>query len=366
MVKIFETLFGGSNERSAIGLDISSSSIKLVQLKKAGGRAVLETYGELALGPYTGIERGHSTNLPSEKIAEALKNILKESKVTTTNCGAALPLSSSLISILNFPRVSEKELAEMVPLEIRKYLPVSISEVALDWWVIPEDENFGEDEGGPKKDVKTEVLTVSVHKDVIVKYQQILSMAGLNTSFFEVEVFSTIRSTLEPSLLPNMILDLGSATTKIYIIEKGVIRDSHVINRGSQDITAAIASGLGVPTDKAEDLKRGESSLNIDPQRVLEIQTLVLNDIFSEANRVILNYQKKRNKSVSKVILAGGGSIIPNVIDVAKSSFETDVFTADPFSKVETPAFLGSVLKKAGPEFAVALGAALRKLEEMQ
>jgi len=366
MATFLEKLFGEKTGKSVIGIDISSSSLKLVQLRKARGRAVLETYGELSLGPYMGIERGRATNLPPEKIAEALKNLLVEAKTTTRDCGASIPLSSSLISLLELPTSNEKEIQSMVPIEIRKYLPVNISEVALDWWVVPKDDSRVFEGEKPETDVKTEVLTVSVHKDTISKYQSILAASGLSNTFFEVEVFSSIRAALEPSLNPNLLIDLGAATTKIYIVERGVIRDSHIINRGSQDITQSIASALSVSLEKAESLKRGEGDSFVDPKRVVEIENLVLEDIFGETNRVILNYQKKRNKSIGKIVFAGGGSILPGLQEVLKRSFEIEATVADPFSKLEAPAFLRQVLQKAGPEFAVAIGVALRKLEEVE
>ena len=366
MSTFLEKIFSGKTGKSVIGLDISSSSIKLVQLRKAHGRAILETYGELSLGPYMGIERGRATNLPPEKIAEALKNLLVESKTTTRDCGASIPLSSSLISLLELPTSNEKEIESMVPIEIRKYLPVNISEVALDWWVVPKDDARTFEGDKPTLDTKTEVLTVSVHKGTISKYQSIIAASGLQNSFFEVEVFSSIRSSLEPSLNPNLLIDLGAATTKIYIVERGVIRDSHIINRGSQDITQSIASALSVSLEKAESLKRGEGDSFVEPKSVIEVENLVLADIFGEANRVILNYQKKRNKSIGKIVFSGGGAILPGLADVLKRSFEMEASVADPFAKVEAPAFLHEVLKKAGPEFAVAIGVALRKLEETE
>jgi type IV pilus assembly protein PilM len=362
---LFSSLFGQKNSKSVLGIDISSSSIKLVQIKKSKGKAVLETYGELALGPYMGVDRGHSTNLSAEKLGEALRDLLVESKVTTNICGASIPLSSSLISLLSLPAVPDAELQKMVPLEIRKYLPVNISEVALDWWAIPKEEqhDFEKDQApGPNK---TEVLAVSVHNDTILKYQKIITLAGLTPSFFEVEVFSTIRAIIEPSMNPVMVIDFGSSTTKVYIVERNVIRDSHIINKGSQDITQALSSGLGIDIQKAESIKRGEGVTSIEPAKISEISSLVLDDIFSEVNRVIINYMKRRNKVISQAVLSGGGSILPNVLEIATRDLETDVSLADPFSRLESPAFIEEVLKRAGPEFAVAIGIALRKLEEV-
>ena len=138
---IFSGLSANTN-KSVLGIDIGSSSIKVVQLKRKGARAVLETYGELSLGPYATSPVGTATLLPEDKIVEALHDLLteKEVNITTNLCGIAIPFSSSLMSVIELPEVPPKKLAEMVPLEARKYIPVPISEVTLDWSIIPKNE----------------------------------------------------------------------------------------------------------------------------------------------------------------------------------------------------------------------------------
>src|SRR3989344_1454479 len=111
----FGSLF--KKETSVLGVDIGSSAIKVVQIKKKRGRAVLETYGELALGPYAGVEIGRSVQLPPEKTIEAVRDILRESKTTTLSCGVALPLSASLITFVSIPPVPEKQMRDVVSLE---------------------------------------------------------------------------------------------------------------------------------------------------------------------------------------------------------------------------------------------------------
>jgi len=102
-----------------------------------------------------------------------------------------------------------------------------------------------------------------------------------------------------------------------------------------------------------------------DVQNVNKIALLTLDYIFSEVNRVLLNYQRKYNRSVSKVLFTGGGSVLKGLQEEATSRFNTEVAIADPFAKTQTPAFLEGVLKEVGPEFAVAIGVALRKLQEI-
>jgi len=357
---------------SVLGIDIGASSIKVVQLGRKGDGAVLETYGEISLGSYTGIEVGRATNLPYEKLAEALIDVLRESKTTTKACGVAIPIVSSLVTVVTMPDIPEKELAQMVPIEARKYVPVPITEVALDWWVIPREEPPQVAGMQPKaaepavqKVQNVEVMLAVIHNDAITKYQNIIKAASLDSSFLEIEIFSTIRATLDHTSGTAVIFDFGAASTKLYLIEKGILRKSHTINRGSQDMTLAISQSLGISVAEAETMKR-EHGYSADPKyaNLAEIITLNLEYVFSETKRVIQGYQKQTRKSIEKVIMTGGGVNLKGFSGLAKEALETPVEIANPYAKVDAPAFLSNVLRAAGPEFAVALGIALRKIQE--
>lgn len=362
-------------DESVIGIDVGTSSIKVVQLRKKKGRAVLETYGELALGPYAGLSLGQATNLPADKIAEAIKDVLRESNVTTIAAGVSIPFKSSLVSLIELPPADPKTLQEMIPLEARKYIPVPISEVTMDWWIVPTEydneldfaEGVDEDNNQIKHaDKKVQVLVVSIHNDVLNTYSNIVKNAGINTSFFEIEMFSSTRALLAGETTPVMIFDMGASSTKVYILERGVVKYSHIINKGSQEISVSISKGMNVTFDRAEHIKRNLGTGNpAEEKDVYEIVSLTLDYIFSEANSVILNYQRRFNKAISKVVLTGGGVAMKGVYELAKANFQTEVVMGDPFAKVETPAFLENVLKITGLEFSTALGLALRKLQEL-
>ena len=165
MVSFFEQFFAKKNN-SVIGIDIGSSSIKVVQLRKKGAQAVLETYGELSLGPYGDVAVGQATNLSQEKIILALHDVLveKEVNITTNLCGIAIPYSSSLMSVVEMPDVPKSELEGMIPIEARKYIPVPISEVSLDWSISPRDAVKGEalpEDGHVLSDVVCRLLRVN-------------------------------------------------------------------------------------------------------------------------------------------------------------------------------------------------------------
>jgi len=200
----FFSKFFNQDEVSALGIDIGSSAIKIVQLKKKNGQAVLETYGELALGPYTGLSVGQAVVLAPDKLAQALIDLMKEKEVniTTKKCGISIPFTSSLMSVIEMPDVSTKQLAVMVPLEARKYIPVPVSEVMLDWSVIPKSEMQEEDSSeyattaerattdqgtGTRTALpKVNVLIVAIHNETIVRYQDIVVKSALEAGFFEI------------------------------------------------------------------------------------------------------------------------------------------------------------------------------------
>lgn len=355
-----------------MGVDIGASSIKVVQLTRRHSRAVLETYGEIALGPYDGKEMGKAMNLSSDKIAEALTDLCRESSVTAKQSAVAIPFLASLVSLIEMPTSDPKQLAQMVPIEARKYIPVPISEVLLDWSIVPKEGKLyptyadepKQDQRGNKID-KTDVMVVAIHNDTVTKYQEIGAKTSLITAFYEIEMFSTIRALLDQNSKSVMIVDIGAGTTKLYVVERGVIRNTHLINRGSQDITLAISNALSVPFADAEKMKRDtDISSSQSDRNVIGMVALTLDYIFAEANQVLLSYEKKYGKTVDQVMLIGGGALLKGILPTAKKSFQTDVAIGEPFSKVEAPAFLQDVLKSANPEFSVAVGAALRMLQE--
>lgn len=374
MANFFDSIlktFSSKRETSVLGIDIGSSSIKVVQIRKKGGRAILETYGELALGPYSNIEVGRATKLEPDKLAEALNDVLKEASATTKSVALSIPMRQSLVAVIKMPQMQEKQLAQMIPIEARKYIPVPITEVALDWFVIPKIDPEPDDyEGVPEgqhKIPQTEVLVVAIHNDVLQNFSALVAKTELDASFFEIEMFSTVRSVIESGdNTPVMMCDFGAGATKVYMVERGIIRDSHIINKGSQDITLAISQSMGVSVEFAERLKRnyGKNTREQDEQ-IKQIIDLNLSPVISEINTVLINFQKKYNKNVTKVYLVGGGALLYGLEQMAQKKLAIPVFYGEPFAKLETPAFLEGILKQTGLAFATAIGLGLRKLHEL-
>jgi type IV pilus assembly protein PilM len=354
----FASLFQ-KETKSALGVDIGTSSIKIVQLRREKGRVILETYGAIALGPYAGVEVGRATALPAEKISEALKDVIREANVTTQDAALSIPYASSLVSVITLPASVEKQLAQVMPLEARKYIPVPINEVLLDWFVI----GGGDQKTNPA--AKIEVLMVAIHNDTISKFRSVAQQANLSVGFFEIEVFSAARAALDHGIAPVAVVDMGAATTKFYVVERGVIHESHIISHGSQDLTLAASRALSTTVADAEQKKRKFGlSGEMGGEGIKQSAELTLSALFSELSRTIAAYEAAHNQPLSAVVLTGGGAALRGVKEFAEKSIRTELRLADPFGKTQAPAFLEAILKEAGPEFTVAVGLALRRLQE--
>ena len=360
-MSFLSSLFGSKKSKSVLGLDVGSSSLKVVQLRKRGGTAVLETYGELALGPYAGADVGQATNLPAAKIAETLKDLLREANVTTNDAGVSIPFSRSLLTLVELPRRDDpEEQKTIIELEARKYIPVPVTEVQLDWFIVPEPIS----EGAPLPE-KVKVLIVAVQNDELSLLQNVVTGVNIAAAFYEIEIFSTIRSVVDEPVKPVMVLDIGASATKVYVVERGVVAFSHNIPQGGQDVTRTIASAHGLSVSKAEALKKAHGfadGTGVYDRRTIEI---VFSRILEEAKRVQTQYETANNKQICCLILTGGGGVTKELAQYARTFFSTEVKIADPFAKTEAPAFMRPVLQEIGPEFAVAVGVALRKLEEL-
>ena len=366
LMSLSKAFNSNKSNTEVVGIDIGSSSIKAVQLKKKGNKAVLETYGVISLGPYGNLNVGSITNLKTEDLARALVDLIKEANITTKSAVVSIPSLSSLIFNLSLPsKIEPNQLSKIIPIEARKYIPVPISEVTLDWFVIPEEAESFESNEIDKNNIaqkNTEVLVVAIHNDILSQYRDVLKKIELESNSFEMEIFSSIRSCLNNETAPVLFIDFGASKTKVSIVEAGIVRVFHVVNRGSQDITRNISQALSITFPEAEKLKKTvglDTSADVNVEKIVRLS---INYIFTDINSIVFAYETKYNKNVSKVFLIGGGSLLKGLLEYAKENFKVEVFYSDPFSKTEMPAFLEPILKISGPEFGVAVGLALSQL----
>ncbi len=364
-----KSLFGGNSISDAVGVDIGSSAIKVVHIKKEGEKAVLETYGALALGPYMqdGVI-GQVVNPDLETIVKALKDIFAETKITSINVVLGIPSVSSIVFILQLPAdIDEKALSTAIPIEAKKFIPVPLTDVSLDWYVIPEREDSGTESrviaesGG---EAKMSVLVVATLNETLAQRTEIMQKSNLPTDSLEIELFSNIRALLSRELFPVLIIDIGASKTKLTIVEHGIVQTFRLVNKGGQDMTTAISRSLEIPFAKAEQIKKEYGfAVSAEYPKLVDIMKLNYSLIGQEANTTILGYEKRYNKNVSKIIITGGGAMAKGLVPYFGEVFSAEVVLGDPFQKVEAPVFLTGILQTTGPEFSAAIGLALRRIQ---
>ncbi len=336
-----------------IGVDIGSSAIKIVELHNNKGIATLDTYGELQLGPYEGVEIGRTTHLQPGKLTEAFVDILREASATSREVAVAISYNSSFMTIVSLPTTDTDQITAMIPVEAKKYVPVPLGEVTLDWFPVSVHSEKN----------TTKVLLAAIHNDAMKRYNAMVKGASLFTRFTEIEIFSTIRSVVSQNDDTVAIVDFGAGSTKVYIARRGVIGKTHSILMNGVDLTNALSRVAKVEFSVAEEMKRTTGLMGTEEDREGQKALMaVLERGMHEVHKVMSRYEEEENIAIEKVILSGSGALLGGLLTYTQDLLGRPVEIADPFSKVAYPAFLEDTLKEAGPSFAVAVGAALRAL----
>lgn len=340
-----------------VGVDIGSSSVKVVELEQREDVIALKTYGELQLGPYGGLELGQVTSLDKKRKTEALVDVFRESGIKATKGVIALPLSSSFVTIININADIKKEpdIGPRVRVEARKYIPVPISDVSLDWFELPPLGDLPEN--------TREVLVAAIQNDVFSETMDIISAVNNQQQPSEIELFSSMRSTIKSTDTSLAILDLGADTSKLYIVQDGMPRKIYRNPVGGSQVTQNIADALNVKYEEAENLKRNYYEQMPEAQAVKKAFVETYERPLQEFRKVLLEYEARQNKPVGRVVVTGGGAAFLDTAPYVAYMFDVEVERAKPFSKIAYPAFMEDVLFDIGPTFSVAVGSALRHFE---
>ncbi|MBI2121790.1 MAG: type IV pilus assembly protein PilM [Candidatus Sungbacteria bacterium] len=346
----------GKPQRIA-GLDIGTYSAKVIQLKYEAERAVLETYGELLSAGYfkegSPIGGGGFLHYAEEDTAGLIKDLLKESNVATNDVVFPVPAAASFVTLLSLPKLTDQEIESAIHFEARKYVPIPISEVLLDWEIYLPDENHEE----------IEVLLVAVPRETTDKIQRIAGLAGVNIRSLEVETFSLMRSLAKIEPLPTAIINIGHLSTSLVVIDMGRVRISHNFDRGSYEWTRALARGLEVSEERAEAMKREVGlSERIEEREITSVISPLVESLFSDIHRMFSLYNRKGPRRVQKVSLTGGGSNLRGLVEFAATKFGIEVARGNPFARVVAPVFMQPIFREIGQSFSVAVGAALREI----
>lgn len=344
-------------KQSFLGLDIGTSSIKAVQMGDDNGRPRLMTYGYLEL--VTDIVK-NDAETSKEAVIAAIKTILSESKISTIKVVAALPSFTVFSSIISLPLMTRKELNSAVRWEAKKFVPLPIDELVLDWKLIKETTGPAAEQA-PKN---LKVLITAAPKSLVKRYLDIAKATGLQMVNLETEALALARSLIGTETSPIMLVDIGAVATDIAVLVDGIPLINRSIDVGGNTMTKSIAQSLNIDTIRAEQFKRdfgistGQQSVSQVPKTIEFVVSSILNEI-----RFVLNlYRTQGRPPVDKIVLAGGSAFLLNLPEYLEKTLSIKTFIGDPWARVVYPMDLQPILQEIGPRFAVAIGLAMREI----
>lgn len=343
-------------KKNFLGIDIGVSSIKVVEISRRGNKTELINYGHIASSavyqkPYQGFGQEGDFMISSPDVSKIIKAILKEAGIKTKEVVFTIPDFSTFFTSFNLPPMSEKEIPDAVRFEARRHIPVPVSDVVLDWFLI----------GGKvgKKGTDLSILLVAVPKDAVARYQQIAKASSLELKFLEAETFSLARSVVRKEKESVCLVDIGAQSTSVSIVDEGLLKISYSSDISGNDFTRALSKSLSISSREAEEIKKTHGLLSGQTKEVL---FPLVNLIIIEIEKVLKNFETI-DKRIRKIVLAGGSALLPGLNEHLSSYFKRPVEIANPFFGFLYPPILEKKLKALGPSFAIAVGAALRGFE---
>lgn len=343
------------SEPTTVGIDIGSASVKVVEIEETPRTIMLRTYGELQLGPYDQKPLGEIVALDGARRMEAVSDVMREAGVTGRRGALAMPLSSSFLTVIPVKANNQEDLSAQIPVEARKYVPLPLTDVALDWTELPPRDN--------NKTTAREVLLAAIENKALAEHRDLLNSIGMTGEQAEIEAFSLIRSLWRSSDTTLGILDLGARSSKLYIVRGGMLERLHRVAMGGREITRLAAERLQLSFEDAENQKRSYDRTSESGRRIFEAMASTIDGPLSEFGRLIGQYEARMGGQLGRIVVSGGVASSPYCLDYIKDRFGRPVEKADPFAKVAYPAFMEDTLKDIGPSFGVALGAALRAFQ---
>ena len=355
------------NPKRTVGLDIGSSVVKAVQLRKVGRAYELEKFGMAEI--YPGSDKKTVANKREARV-EAIRHALADGGISAKFSVSAVSGESIIVRYIQLPDMPENELQGAIRWEAEDYIPFPLEEVNLDHMILGRTEVGG----APKVDV----LLVAAKKDLVAEHVELLKSAELSPAVVDVDSFAFLNC-FEANYLPNAseviaLLDIGAEITSINIYTGGVSRFSRDIPIAGDAITAAIQQRLNCSFQRAEELKiregapavpeedmdadlMGDSSLldtirgtverltgeelGEDSPEVVAATVLrgQLGNLTNEVRRSIQFFENQANgQAVQKIVIGGGSANMTNLDHYLSRELGLPVEIVDPLRSITVAA----------------------------
>jgi len=317
--------------RTAIGLDIGTSVVRAVELSFGRGGLTLERFGQVVL-PEGAVRDGEVTD--PEPVAQCVRQLWSATGFSHKKVVIGVANQRVIVRQLELPWMPREDLRASLPFQVRDFLPMPPDQAVLDFFPLEERSQAG----GART---LHGLLVAAARDTVLANVQCAERAGLSVGAVDLTSFAVLRALgkqVGMQVETEALIDVGARITNVVVHSCGVPRFVRILLMGGQDVTDAVAEGLGITTGEAEALKQ-QVTLASNEQDLATVKRAVSTTAqdFVEEIRGSLDYYAASNPAapVERILLSGGGSRLDGLIQRLSAATRLPVLPADPLAALK-------------------------------
>ena len=351
-------LFGKGKSKQVLGLDISSTTVKLLELSQTGSRYRVESYAVCSLPQDAVIEKGvHDV----DGVSNAIRTVVAQSRTKLKNVAAAVAGSSVITKLIDMPKgLSEDDMETQLTLEADQYIPYPLDEVAIDFEI----------QGpSPESDEQVEVLLAACRRETIETRVEAIEGSDLVPKIMDVEAyameraFTQIKNQLdleEDSTVA--IVDIGATMTTLSVLNSGQTIYTREQLFGGKQLTDEIMRRYGLPLEEAGLAKKqGGLPDDYEPEVLEPFKDAVVQQV---ARSLQFFFSSSQYNDVDHIILAGGVASMEGLEELVQERLGTPTSVANPFAGMSISSRVNQVaLNSDAPAMMIACGLALRSFD---
>ncbi len=352
-------MFGIGKSKQLVGLDIGSSSIKVVELRKVGKeiealKIAIEFLPPEIVVDGAIVDPGHVSN--------SIAKLFTENKIASKQVATSVSGHSVIVKKLSLQTMTDEELDGAIQMEAGQHIPFDIAEVNLDYQVLDV----------PAESTNMDVLLVAVKKDKILNYTNVLTLAGKSPAVVDIDAFA-LQNAYEYNYEPAedssvALLNLGASVMNINIVKGRNPLFTRDVSIGGNQYTDSLQKELDLGYEDAEHVKIGDPVPGVSEDARVPILKSVSEIIVLEIQKTFDFFRATAGGDhIDKLYIAGGSARVFGLADVLKQELGIPVEELNPFRKIkfERAGESADLVTANGPRLAVAVGLALRSFEEL-
>lgn len=348
----------GRKKPPLIGIDISSTSVKLIELSQSGNRYRVDSYTVEPLPTNAVVEKNISD---VGAVANALTNAVKRCGTKTKRCALAVPSSAAISKVITMPAdVPEDEMEDQIKMEADQYIPYALEEVNIDF------ELLGTSENNPNS---VDVLLAASRTEVVETRCSIAEAAGLQPVIMDIESYATVgayklsdpHAETDPDRVV-AVIDIGATMTSVTVVHNSQLIYTREQPFGGRQLTEEIMRRYGLSYAEAG-LAKKEGGL--PDNYVPEILANFKETVTQQTHRLLqFFYASSQHSEVHEILLAGGCASIPGIDEMIEQSNQVTTHIANPFSRMSFASKINQQrLGSDAPALMIGVGLAMRSFD---